>query len=237
MNRIFICGDTHGMRDIKKLKILCNTENLDFGDYVIICGDAGIVWSDELTKTHIEFYESLGVNILFVDGNHENFDKLKHYPMETWCGGLTHKISTHIRFLMRGQLFNILGRSILTIGGANSHDREYRVNHVSWWWEEAISDYDIELALKNLAKVNNKVDYIITHTPCGDFANKLYQLFTQCGEHFPFYLSEKLNRNDSGLKLDAIAKTAKYKRWFCGHWHIDEQINNYVVLYENILEI
>ena len=85
MNRIFVCGDTHGMRDVKKLKILCNTENLDFGDYVIICGDAGIVWSDELTKTHIEFYESLGVNILFVDGNHENFDKLKHYPMETWC--------------------------------------------------------------------------------------------------------------------------------------------------------
>ncbi|MBQ7798019.1 MAG: metallophosphoesterase [Clostridia bacterium] len=237
MNRIFVCGDTHGTLDAKKIERLCKDKILDYKDYIIICGDAGIVWSDDVTENHITFYEKLNTNILFIDGNHENFDKLKRYPMEMWNGGLTHKISTHIHFLLRGQIFDIMGRKILTIGGADSHDRKDRINHVSWWWEESISDYHIELALQNLTKVNNRVDYIITHTPCEYFANELYQLFTQCGEQFPPYLQKKMDCNQSGIKLNQIADVASYKKWFCGHWHIDEQIDNFVVLYNSIIEI
>ncbi|MCQ2556227.1 MAG: metallophosphoesterase, partial [Clostridia bacterium] len=104
-NKIFVIGDTHGTRDIKKLKTLCQSEGLTYQDYVIIAGDAGIVWQD-ITSEHIEEYEKLGTNILFVDGNHEDFFSLSSYPVKHWKGGKIHRISTHIIHLMRGQIFN-----------------------------------------------------------------------------------------------------------------------------------
>ena len=41
MNRIVICGDTHGVLDTIKIS---NFQETDQNDYLIICGDAGIVW-------------------------------------------------------------------------------------------------------------------------------------------------------------------------------------------------
>ena len=43
---IFITGDTHGDIDYEKLLIL-KEKNLSYEDYLIICGDAGICWSEE----------------------------------------------------------------------------------------------------------------------------------------------------------------------------------------------
>lgn len=237
MNRLFVCGDTHGLLNVKKLNRVIEKEKLTYEDYIIICGDAGIVWSDETTIEFIKFYESLGVNILFIDGNHENFNDIKRYPMETWCGGCTHRISEHIRYLCRSQVFDFLGRKILTLGGADSHDKEFREENVSWWRDEAITKTDIKIAYKNLEKVNFEVDYILTHTPSHIFAKSLYELFTRCGEEFPSYLQTKFNHNESGKLLNDLAIDVKYKMWFCGHWHIDEKMGNNQVLFENVVEI
>ena len=226
MNRIFICADTHGLMDIKKVKRLAETKQVDYGDYIIICGDVGIGWNEEITKDLIEFYESLGTNILFIDGNHENFNTLKQFPMENWNGGCSHRISEHIRFLVRSQVFTILGKTFLTLGGADSHDKSNRKIGESWWKEERISPVDIKITLVNLTEYNNKVDYILTHTPNQIFADKLFEKFTQCGEEFPRFLQPKFNCNDSGKMLDEIANKVQFKKWFCGHWHIDEKIEN-----------
>ncbi|MBO5954924.1 MAG: metallophosphoesterase [Clostridia bacterium] len=237
MNRVFVCGDTHGLLNVKKISRLVEKEKLTYDDYIIICGDAGIVWSDETTVEFIKFYESLGINILFIDGNHENFNDLKKYPIETWCGGCTHRISEHIRYLCRSQVFDFLGRKILTLGGADSHDKEFREENVSWWRDESITKTDIEIAYDKLLEVGFEVDYILTHTPSNVFAKSLYELFTQCGEGFPSYLQTKFNHNKSGKLLDDFEVDVKYKKWFCGHWHIDEQMGNSQVLYEKIVEI
>lgn len=237
MNRIFVCGDTHGLLNVKKLNRVIEKEKLTYEDYIIICGDAGIVWSDETTIEFIKFYESLGVNILFIDGNHENFNDLKKYPIETWCGGCTHRISEHIRYLCRSQVFDFLGRKILTLGGADSHDKEFREENVSWWRDEAITKTDIEIAYRNLEKVNFEVDYILTHTPSHIFAKSLYELFTRCGEEFPSYLQTKFKHNESGKLLNDLDIDVKYKMWFCGHWHIDEKMGDNQVLFENVVEI
>ena len=59
---------------------------------------------------------------LFVDGNHEKFDRLSDYPVDTWNRGKVHKIRPSVIHLMRGQIFEIDGKSIFTFGGASSHD-------------------------------------------------------------------------------------------------------------------
>ena len=78
-NRVFVTGDTHGGNDANKIIKFAETAQLDYDDYIIVCGDCGVVWSKSTLKQSVEFFNNLGAKILFVDGNHENFDMLKKY--------------------------------------------------------------------------------------------------------------------------------------------------------------
>ena len=237
MNKVFICGDTHGILDVGKIEQLKMKEELDYGDYLIVCGDCGVVWDKESLPEHTQYFENIGCNILFVDGNHENFDMLNEYPVEVWNGGKIHKISEHIFHLMRGQIFDIFGKNFLTIGGADSSDKEYRKEHISWWSDESISYDDIKEAKQNLEKVDYKVDYVITHTPSTKTLNYFVEILTQCGESVPLYLSHKIDSTFSTDMLDFINKNVKYGWWFCGHLHIDEIVKKTQILYEKIVKI
>ena len=46
---------------------------------------------------------------VFIDGNHENYDRLSAYPVTEWRGGKVHRIADNILHLMRGQVFEIDG--------------------------------------------------------------------------------------------------------------------------------
>ena len=87
-------------------------------DFVIICGDFGGVWNKgEENKEETMLMDWLDCKFfttLFVDGNHENFDRLYDYPVEEWHGGKVHKIRPSVIHLMRGQIFEIDGKSIFT---------------------------------------------------------------------------------------------------------------------------
>ena len=76
---IYITGDTHGDIDFKKLKVYFAHRYSSPKDVLIILGDAGIIWnkSEEYTSD----YSLLGPTVLFIDGNHENFDLLNKFPV------------------------------------------------------------------------------------------------------------------------------------------------------------
>lgn len=65
--------------------------------------------------------------ILFVDGNHENFELLDDYPVSSWHGGKVHFIKESVIHLMRGQIYTIDGLTFFTFGGGYSCDIETRV--------------------------------------------------------------------------------------------------------------
>ena len=240
MNRIVVVGDTHGVKDAGKIKRLQESDKkLDYNDYIIICGDAGIVWSKETLKESIDYFESLGTNILFVDGNHENFDMLKEYKKEKWNGGDVHKISEHIIHLMRGQVFSICGKTFFTMGGADSTDKEDRIEHQTWWREEKIGLYDRITAayLNDLEDRNNTVDYVITHTLPTSIVYRLEKVLTKCGEEVPYFLKDKIKITESNNALENVLKDIKFKHCYCGHFHIDQTICQYTILYETIVEL
>ena len=92
-------------------------------DYMIICGDFGGVWfGDKRDDAQLDELEQLPFTALFVGGNHENYDALKYYPIEIWHGGKVQVIRPHVLHLMRGQVFNLQGRTFFTMGGVQSHD-------------------------------------------------------------------------------------------------------------------
>ncbi len=86
---IYITGDCH--RNFERF----NTENfpeqkeMTKDDYVIICGDFGGVWDKDVSGKEeawwLNWLEKKPFTTLFVDGNHENFDRLYSYPIKNDC--------------------------------------------------------------------------------------------------------------------------------------------------------
>ena len=73
---IYVTGDCHGnfhrfaKKQLNKLPFIL-TEN----DYVIICGDFGLLWNkkDKEFEYNCKWLSSLPFTILFCEGNHEGF--------------------------------------------------------------------------------------------------------------------------------------------------------------------
>lgn len=114
---IFVTGDTHG--EPKRLNAANFPEQKELcrEDYVIICGDFGLVFAeDKESKTEtwwLNWLEDKNFTTLFVDGNHENFDRLNTMTEEEWHGGRVHKLREHVIHLMRGEMYRIDGVDVL----------------------------------------------------------------------------------------------------------------------------
>lgn len=117
----------------------------------------GIFWKKDGSdaKSFISYFERYyKFNLYFIDGNHERFPSLNALEEDENQMGY---ISEHIRHLKRGRVYNIQGKKILTIGGADSIDKFRRIEGLSWWKDEAITDEDV-------ARVEpGYYDYVLTH--------------------------------------------------------------------------
>ena len=246
---IYITGDTHGDWITRLNKnAFPEQKELTKNDYVIICGDFGI-WNDtKEEKYNLKWLEDKPFTTLFICGNHENFNRLYNYPVEEWKGGKIHKINDSVFHLMRGEVFNIEGKRFFAFGGASSHDindgilekddprikewkyrtdKMFRINHVSWWKEELPSQKEMDNGIQNLKKVNNKVDFIITHSPSTS-------LLKQMDGGTGLYKSDILSDY-----LEEIMQNTDYYMWFFGHMHINQmfQRERSICLYEQIIRI
>lgn len=232
--------------DISKL----NAENFPEGkdltkdDYVIIAGDFGLIWNHKETGLAVEsnpddrcwtkeelywqkWLDEKPWTTLFIDGNHENYDRLESYPVSEWNGGRVHMISQSMIHLMRGQIFRIADMDIFTFGGARSTERGEAVGMEKqdqgriWWRREMPSEKEMDDALKRLAENSNEVDYIITHS-----------LPTLMLQEF------RLNRTDklTGY-FDKYVDRIDFKRWYSGHYHMDMRISKYVAIYKRVVEL
>ena len=136
MNRILITGDTHGTIDFAKLttKHFPFQKELDKSDVLIICGDAGLCWTgDKDDKWLQQWYEDKNFTTLVIDGNHENHVLISELPVIEKFGGKVHQISNSVFYAIRGEIYKINEKKILTCGGADSRDKELRTEGKSWW--------------------------------------------------------------------------------------------------------
>lgn len=249
---IYITGDCHREFTRFNTRNFPEQKEMTKDDYVIICGDFGGVWSHQEEtreeKALLDWLEERPFTTLFVDGNHENFDRLNSFPIEQWHGGTVHKIRPSVIHLMRGQVFEIDGKKIFSFGGAASHDisggilepddpdfkvkrkklekgwKPYRVNHVSWWKEELPSSEELEEGRKNLLAHENTVDFIVSHC-CSSPTQLLLGRGGYCSDVLTDYFEELRGR-------------VSYRKWFFGHYHDNRNVNEEeILLYEQIIRI
>ena len=249
---IYITGDCHRNFERFNMSIFPEQKEMTKNDYVIVCGDFGGVWNKEKENTEetmlLDWLDCKSFTTLFVDGNHENFDRLYDYPVEKWHGGKVHKIRPSVIHLMRGHVFDIDGRSIFTFGGASSHDIDggilepddpdykkkkkeldqgwlpYRINHVSWWKQELPSEEEMEEGRKNLELHHNTVDFIVTHC---------------CSSSTQAMLGGSLYKPDiETTYFEEIKQNTKFRKWFFGHYHDNRNVSaEEILLYEQIIRI
>lgn len=248
---IYLTGDTHGEINLKKLsnKNFLEGKLLTKEDYVIVLGDFGLLWrKDETFEYWLKFLNERNFKVLFVDGNHENFNLLNEYPTELWNGGKIHKISENIYHLMRGQVFTIDNLKFFTFGGASSIDVLERKENIDWWKEELPSYSELNEGLINLQNNNFKVDYILSHTCSKSTINELYNIKKKyisenCSKEtqleFKKFTSSKYSNIDILNKyFDEIKKTTTYTHWYFGHFHMDLFINSSeTVVFNNFIKI
>lgn len=224
-NRVFITGDTHGPSEIGRLsKTFALGGELDKDDYLIVCGDFGLVWADRSEYNYwLRWLDKKPFTTLFVDGNHENFDMLDALPEEHWHGGSVHRVNSSVLHLMRGQLFDIAGRSFFCFGGARSVDKARRTPHKSWWPQEIPSAEERGAAWAALESCGWKVDYVLTHCAA---SNVQYRLN-------PTYENDDLTRF-----LFEVERRLDYRHWFFGHYHEDRDIDErQTVVFKDVIEI
>ena len=249
---IYMTGDTHGeFGRFANKRMKKNHLELSEHDYVIICGDFGLCWANDGSFTNnCKFFAEKPYTVLWVQGNHENFDMIKEFPVELWHGGkVRHIVRDKVILLERGQVFEIDDNTFFTFVGASSHDIEagvfersdpefrlkvkkakragktYRIMRESWWPEELPSEEEMFEGWKNLEKVNNQVDYVITHCCCTGLQKAI------AGEDR--YETDVLTEYFQQLEEMII-----YKQWYFGHYHEDKRVDEkHTLLYQGIVQL
>ena len=220
---IYVTGDTHGIASrfndprLKKLKQ---------GDTLIVCGDFGFLWDG--SKDEINVLKKLSkkkYNICFVDGTHENFDMLNAIKIKRWNGGKVHHIASNIFHLMRGQVYEIDGVKIFTMGGGESPDIDIRFEMDTWSDMEIPTREELVEGVENLQKYGGNVDIVITHEPPAKIKDFL---MLQTG-------------NDASITaintyLEDVSRICKFKHWYFGSLHMDKFIStSHICVFNNII--
>lgn len=173
--KILFLGDTHGNTAwVKRVFEHYADQNIDrivqLGDFGIWPGAAGVKFREKVSK----YAEKYGIPVYFIDGNHEDFDKL-------W-GKLTQNSTLHngddilnsagfleilpgLFYIPRGTVWEWDGIRFAGVGGAVSIDREYRLSYERatgqkiWWEQEQLTDYDQSV----IELFDGTVDVLVSH--------------------------------------------------------------------------
>ena len=222
---VYITGDMHG--DVERLYSK-EFRKLKKGDILIVCGDFGYIFDgSKLEKQVVNYFAKRKFVTAFVEGTHDNLDKINRCRETVWKGGKVHRIKGNLLHLMRGQIFEIDGNKYFTFGGGESTDKDMRVAEGFWWRSEEATPAEMADGARMLDEAGGKVVYIITHEPP---ARVKSAMLLRRGD------------NDSVNKLNGyleeIGRSCSYKHWYFGSLHEDRVITeHHTCVFKKLIQI
>ena len=213
---IYITGDTHGDYEIFNERGL---GHLKKGDILIITGDFGFIWDN--SKEEIKNLKKLSkkkFDILFVEGAHENFERLKKFEEVPLYGGTARKIGDNIYCLNRGELYRIEDKTIFALGGGLPPEADETEHAPS-----LPTDEELEYAVVNIEEQRRRVDLIITHEAPASVKR---------------LIDRSASINDLNIFLDTVMHNARYRKWYFGSLHEDRAVSEKLIcVFEEVHKI
>lgn len=213
--RVVIAGDWHGnlpwaravvAEAVRLLPDESPRTILHVGDFGVWPGRAGERYVAEVGDA----LRGADARVLFVDGNHEDFEQLEH-----------HRIAQHglqmtptpigrgeIVWLMRGTRWKWHGRWWVAAGGAVSVDRAFRRPGRDWWPQEEISEADHERIV-----APGSADVMVCH----DAPTLVPMTFGQWPSGWD--LADKARADAHRDRLQAIVNEVQPSWLLHGHYH------------------
>jgi hypothetical protein len=202
--RIAIAGDWHADIDYA-VRAIEHAAKRD-ASVLIHLGDFGYNFTDDYLDSLDDALSRHRMVLGFVEGNHENFDRLFE-----WCvgpDGLRH-LRRRVVHLPRGFRWRWGQTRCLAVGGAYSIDRFLRSPGKSWWPEETITP----LQAREIAAAG-PADAMFCHD-CPAGITVPGAAFDRSG--FP---EEELHRSDQHqARLRSIVDAVRPARLWHGHFH------------------
>lgn len=207
LRNVLLLGDTHGNLPwvdyaIKVAGVLGCDRILQLGDFGLWTHTEG---GRQYVKGVMDRLEAAGIDMRWVDGNHENHDHLAAQKRDAegiWhLGRLTHAA--------RGSSWEWGGKRFLACGGAYSIDKEYRTPGESWWPGELITQDDVDLCTDG-----GVVDVLVTHDAPAEASDAIPPdgTWDRQKDRWP---ESKANRE----QVSAIAEKVLPKLIVHGHYH------------------
>lgn len=173
--RVVVCGDWHGnvgwARTIARaLPGLAPdvTTMLHLGD-----------WQMPSTAVDDAFADTTIDRIYVTAGNHDQWNEIT--PLLDKHPGAAVRVSEITWILPRPAWMSIGGRRVLSLGGAASVDRESRIEGLTWWPDEAITDTHASAAI-----AGGPADLMLTHEgPAGTPVRPVREILRTNPHRFP----------------------------------------------------
>ena len=224
---IYITGDTH--REFTKILFLVFQNKTTYDDVIIILGDAGInYYNDNIDNQLKEQLSKVPITFFCIHGNHEKRPQtINTYKEKKFKDGIVYYEDKYpnLLFAKDGEIYNFNNHKVLVIGGAYSIDKEIRIAKGYGWWKDEQPSEKLKKEILEKIKDNKDIDIVLSHT-CP------YKYLP----HEAFLDGIEQSKVDYGTEkfLDFIEENVNYKKWYCGHFHIDKKIDKIEFLFNNV---
>ena len=202
---MYFLGDVHAESPL--MRDFLNSEE----KYCLQLGDFGFIFKYNDWKWN-RFLNHFAKNypnkmIFTVLGNHENYDSIEKMPVKDMFGARCRKIRSNVYAVERGEILSVEGLNILCIGGADSIDKAWRQDGISWWAQEKISDTDVKKTVEK--GLTCSFDMVCSHAMPAFF---MLQNFTPCFQTGSEFSLEKIycDIENNGVHIPL---------WIGGHVH------------------
>lgn len=243
--KYYITGDKH--RNFEKIKEFCWDMGTRRKDVLIILGDAGFNYYEDNRDDKLKREMSeLNITLFCLHGNKEKRPQnISTYGVRTFCGGRVYYEPKYpnIYFAMDGELYTFEGKQYMVVGGAHSVDKMRCLKEDKpFWGDEMPSDAVKAKVERALEAHGNRIYGMLTHTCPIDCLPTEAFISTRQNAVFKRRLRKAklkkqfkpdINRSTEEW-LGVLEEKITYSVWFCGHYHVDKQIDKVYMLYQEI---
>lgn len=243
--KYFITGDKH--RDFDYIKDFCRDMNTRRKDVLIILGDTGFNYFEDVRDDKLKNeISALNITLFCLHGNKENRPQnIGTYGIRSFCGGKVYYEPKYpnIFFAIDGEFYTFEGKKYMVVGGAHSVDKMRCFEENKPFWEDEMPDDAIKAKVEErLESENNRIYGMMTHTCPIDYLPM--EMFMTTRQNAAIKRKPRKARSKKLFKpnidrsteewLGKLEKKLDYEVWYCGHYHIDKQIDKVNMMYHEI---